>query len=201
MFINSPILNKIALSISVLFIVYLIYISVPTFFFVKDHHVSLGDSRYVHKVSKESYINILAKTLTKKCTTKLCETQVILNYVTNIEYKINNWITMSPKKTIEVGHGDCDDKSNLLISLLKARNIESYFVLVPKHIFVIVSLDDSRLNNIKGLHMDDKKYYILESTAKNSFIGFALKYSYDDIKAIIEPFSNTKIDFENIIYK
>jgi transglutaminase-like putative cysteine protease len=201
MFIESKILNKISLGFILIFIVYLSYIFIPTFFFVKDHHVGLDKSKYVHKVTTKPYIRLLADHLTKGCTSKLCEAQKILNYVTNIEYKVNNWITMSPKKTIEVGYGDCDDKSNLLISLLKVKGFDSYFVLVPGHIFVVTSVLDSRLHNIRGLYLDGKKYYILESTAKNSRVGFPLKYKIGEIEAIIEPFENEKIDVRKIEYK
>ncbi|HFU75089.1 MAG TPA: transglutaminase domain-containing protein [Arcobacter sp.] len=201
MFIDSKILNKVSLGLILIFIGYLLYIFIPTFFFVKDHHVGLDKSKYVHKVTTKPYIKLLAKHLTKGCLSKLCEAQKILNYVTNIEYKVNNWITMSPKKTIEVGYGDCDDKSNLLISLLNERGFESYFVLVPGHIFVITHIDDNRLKNTKGLYLDGKKYYILESTAKNASLGFPLKYKIDEIEAIIEPFENKKIDIRKIEYK
>lgn len=201
MFINNKIINFISLFIIVVFFGYLIYIFVPTFFFVKNHHVGLDNSKYIHKVTQEPYIVSLANKLTQDCQSKFCEVQKILNFVTNIQYKINNFITMSPKKTLEMGYGDCDDKSNLLISLLKAKNFESYFVLVPKHIFVVVSLDDRRLQHIKGLYINEKKYYILESTARNSPIGFPLKYKLNEIEAIIEPFENKKIKINSLEYK
>lgn len=202
MFIDNKLINRISLVFIIGFIAYLSYIFIPTFFFVKDHHIGLDDSKYIHKVTTKPYIKDLANTLTKNCTTKLCEVQSILHYVTNIEYKINNWITMSPKKTIEVGHGDCDDKSNLLISLLKTKGFDdTYFVLVPKHIFVIIALEDKRLEHIKGLYINGKKYYILESTAKNSLVGFPLKYKLEEIEAVIEPFENEKIKLRNIQFK
>ena len=96
--------------------------------------------------------------------------------------------------------GDCDDKSNLLISLLHALNIEAYFVLVPKHIFIIVPIVDDRLEQAKGLWIDGRKYYILESTAKNSQVGFPLKYKLDEIDAIIEPFSNEEMEWVDLKY-
>jgi hypothetical protein len=201
MFIKSRFIHNLSLAIIIIFLSYLTYLFVPTFIFVKNHHVGLDDSKYIHKVSTEPYIISLANDLTKDCQSKLCEAQNILSFVTDIEYKVNNFITMSPKKTLRVGYGDCDDKSNLLISLLKARNIESYFVLVPKHIFVIVALEDKRLNRVKGLVINQKKYYILESTAKNSLVGFPLKYKLNEIEAVIEPFENKKVEINTLEYK
>jgi hypothetical protein len=74
-------------------------------------------------------------------------------------------------------------------------------VLVPKHIFVIVALEDKRLNRVKGLVINQKKYYILESTAKNSLVGFPLKYKLNEIEAVIEPFENKKVEINTLEYK
>ena len=78
---------------------------------------------------------------------------------------------------------------------------EAYFVLVPKHIFVITPIKDRRLQNTKGLVLDGKKYFILESTAKGSQVGFPLKYRMHEINAIVEPFSNERIPYKTLEYK
>lgn len=85
--------------------------------------------------------------------------------------------------------------------MLHMLDKEAYFVLVPKHIFIITSLDDQRLERKKGLWVNGKKYYILESTAKGSKVGFPLKYKLEDIDVIVEPFSNEKISIEKLEWK
>jgi len=85
--------------------------------------------------------------------------------------------------------------------MLHVLGKEAYFVLVPKHIFIIVAIDDKRLADRKGIWLDGKKYYILESTAKGSQIGFPLKYDFSEIEAIFEPFSNKKVEYTKIEYK
>jgi hypothetical protein len=85
--------------------------------------------------------------------------------------------------------------------MLHALGKEAYFVLVPKHIFVITPIKDRRLRNTKGLVIDGKKYFILESTAKGSKVGFPLKYRLDEISAIVEPFSNERVHYEVLEYK
>ena len=85
--------------------------------------------------------------------------------------------------------------------MLHALGIEAYFVLVPKHIFVIVPLSDKRLSKQKGLWVDEKKYFILESTAKGSSIGYSLHYELSQINTIVDPFSNQKIEYERLEYK
>ena len=53
----------------------------------------------------------------------------MLDFVTNIPYKINENVAKVQKGT-EQNFGDCDDKSNLLISLLKSKNMKHILFLV-----------------------------------------------------------------------
>ena len=178
---------------------YFIYLFSNVISVVNRRYISISDGTYISNVKENQELFRLAKRLTKQCNTKECKVQSILYYVTNIPYKINNFSAHSPQQTIQKNFGDCDDKSNLLISLLHELNIESYFILVPKHIFVIVYLP--KIKNKKALYINNKPYYILESTAKNSPIGFPLHYSLDDIKAIVDPFKNKKLNIKTIKYK
>ena len=196
---NTQTLSKVVLGLVSLFFIYIVFQSVSI---VNRRHISTEDGVYINSTSSSPYIQELSQKLTKDCLNNTCKVQNVLNYVSNIPYKINNFQAHSPQQTIQVNYGDCDDKSNLLISLLHELRIESYFVLVPKHIFIIVALDEVHLNHFrKGLYLNDKKYYILESTAKNSPIGFPLQYKLHEIKAIIEPFSNKKLDITNLEWR
>ena len=85
--------------------------------------------------------------------------------------------------------------------MLHVLGLEAYFVLVPKHIFVIVSLSDKRLKETKGLWVNGRKFFILESTAKNSEVGYPLRYKLSDIDVVIEPFSNEKVSIKRLEYK
>ncbi|WP_151945962.1 transglutaminase domain-containing protein, partial [Aliarcobacter butzleri] len=159
------------------------------------------DTTYVNQVREDDYTIKLALYLTKNCNKdKLCEVQNLLDFVTTIPYKINESIAKSPKQVVEQNFGDCDDKSNLLISLLKVLGYEVYFVLVPEHIFVIINLDNLNISK-EALYINDKKFYILETTATLSKIGFPLKYKLSDIEAVIDPFKNKKILINNLEYK
>ncbi len=163
--------------------------------------VGTSDGIYTSYVSTSNEIEQKAYTLTQHCKNQLCKVQTLLDFASNIPYRTHTFQQNSPQKTIQKNYGDCDDKSNLLISMLHAVGVEAYFVLVPKHIFVIVPLKDARLAQTKGLWINGRKYYILESTAKDSFVGFALHYDLDDIEAMVEPFSNLKMKIENIAYR
>lgn len=201
MLIKNRFLKYLSYIISILFILNLIYMIYTSFFIVKNQFIDIGDATYVNQVRTDEYTKNLASHLTKNCKEdKLCEVQTMLDFVTAIPYKINESIAKSAKQVVEQNFGDCDDKSNLLISLLKVRGYEAYFVLVPKHIFLIINLEGINLPK-KALYVNNKKYYILETTATLSKIGFPLKYSLDEIEAIVDPFINKKIIINNLQYR
>ena len=200
MLINSKILKNLSFFISIIFLIYLFYMIYSSFFIVKNQFTDIGDSTYVNQVRVDEYTKKLADFLTKNCKQDtICEVQNMLDFVTQIPYKINDGIAKNPRRVVEQNFGDCDDKSNLLISLLKTKDYEAYFVLVPEHIFVIINLEENI--DKKALYVNHKKFYILESTAKNSKIGFPLKYQFEEIEAIVDPFINKKLVVSKIEYK
>jgi hypothetical protein len=200
MLINHRFLKYLSFLLSILFIIYLFYIVVTSFFIVKNQFIDIGDETYVNQVRSDEYTKNLASHLTQNCANdKTCEVQSMLDFVTAIPYKINDSVARNSKQVVSQNFGDCDDKSNLLISLLKIKGYEAYFVLVPEHIFVIVNMQNQ--GNKKALYVNDKRFYILESTANGSKIGFPLRYKLEEIKAIIDPFSNKKLVINKLEYK
>ena len=200
MLIKNSFIKYFSFLLSALFIAYVIYIIITSFFIVKNQFIDIGDATYVNQVRTDDYTMKLADFLTKNCNgDKTCEVQSMLDFVTAIPYKINESIARNSKQVVEQNFGDCDDKSNLLISMLKVQGYEAYFVLVPKHIFVIVNLENQI--NKKALYINDKRFYILESTASGSKIGFPLKYSFEEINVIVDPFKNKKLLISSLEYK
>ena len=200
MLINNKFLKYLSFIISAIFLLYLFYIIYQSFFVVKTRFTDIGKATYVNQVRADEYTKNLALFLTKDCRNdKICEVQKMLDFVTRIPYKINDGIAKNPRRVVEQNFGDCDDKSNLLISLLKTKGYEAYFVLVPNHIFVIINLEENI--DKKALYVNNKKYYILETTATNSKIAFPLKYKIEEIEAIVDPFINKKLVVSKIEYK
>ncbi len=202
MLIQNKFIKYFSFLLSAIFIIYVIYMIVISFFIVKNQFIDIGDSTYVNQVRTDDYTLKLANHLTKDCANnnKLCEVQSMLDFVTAIPYKINESVARSSKQVVTQNFGDCDDKSNLLISMLKVKGYEAYFVLVPKHIFVIVNMQKNIVNK-RALYVNDKPFYILESTATGSKIGFPLKYKFEEIEAIVDPFVNKKLLVNNLDYK
>ena len=201
MLIKSSGVKFLSFFISALFLIYLIHLIYTSFFIVKNQFIDIGNLTYVNQVRLDEYTKNLSDFLTKDCNkNEICEVQNILDFVTKIPYKINENVAKNPKKVVEQNFGDCDDKSNLLISLLKQKNYEAYFVLVPEHIFIIINLESKNLGK-PALYINDKRFYILESTATASKIGFPLKYKLDEIEAIVNPFTNKKLVINKLEYK
>jgi len=193
--------KNLSLLIIVIFFIAFIYGTIKAMGIVDETHVGTSNGIYRSYVTTSQEIQEKAFTLTEHCYDELCKVQSLLDFVTNIPYQTNTFQQYSAQKTIQQNFGDCDDKSNLLISMLHALGLEAYFVLVPKHIFIITAIEDKRLDKTKGLWVNGKKYFILESTARNSKIGFPLHYTLEDIDVIVEPFSNEKLTFKQLEWK
>lgn len=193
--------KKLSLVIIIISFIALLYGTIRALEIVDRTQVGTSDGIYTSYVTTSEEIQSKAFDLTQHCSDALCEVQNLLDFVTHIPYHTTTFQRYSAQKTIQQNFGDCDDKSNLLISMLHTLDKEAYFVLVPKHIFIIVALDDQRLDRKKGLWVNGKKYYILESTAKGSKVGFPLHYKLEDIDVIVEPFSNEKISIEKLEWK
>lgn len=178
-----------------------IYGTIKAMGIVDKTQIGTSNGIYTSYITTSKEIQDKAFDLTHDCSDALCEVQKLLDFATNIPYSTNIFQQYSPQKTIQQNFGDCDDKSNLLISMLHALGKEAYFVLVPKHIFIITPIEDKRLDKKKGLWIKGKKYYILESTAKDSKVGFPLQYKLNELDVIVEPFSNEKLTFKKLEWK
>jgi hypothetical protein len=198
---NHKITKNFSLLIITISLIAFVYLFVKVFGIVQKRQIGTSDGIYTNHVATNEEIKAKAFELTKGCHSELCKVQRVLDYVTGIPYKINRFQAHSPQRTIQLNFGDCDDKSNLLISMLHILGKEAYFVLVPKHIFVITPIEDKKLKETKGLWLDGKKYFILESTAKGSTVGFSLHYKLDKIDAIVDPFTNEKYIFKQIEWR
>jgi len=193
--------RNLSLFVIAIFFVAFIYGTIKALGIVDKTHIGTSNGIYRSYVTTSQEIQDKAFSLTKHCSDEFCKVQSLLDFATNIPYQTTTFQQYSAQKTIQQNFGDCDDKSNLLVSMLYALGQEAYFALVPKHIFIIVPINDKRLDKKKGLWVNGKKYYILESTAKDSKVGFPLHYELEKIDVIVEPFSNEKISIKNLEWK
>ena len=81
---------------------------------------------------------------------------------------------------------------------IKSKSLRNLSFLIS--IIFLINLEDINLNK-KALYVNNKRYYILETTATNSKIAFPLKYKIEEIEAVIDPFKNKKLVIEKLEYK
>ena len=193
-------LYYLSIIVSLLCFIGFVYICYVSFFLVNKKFIAIEGGTYINQVRTDKFTKNLSDKLTRNCTTRICEVQRMLDYVSVIPYKVNNSVARSGKNVIKNNYGDCDDKSNLLISMLNMQGYEAYFVFVPKHVFIAVNLKQ-KLNYKKALYLNGYPFYILETTAKNSKVGFPFKYKNKDVKAVIDPFENKKVYVKTLEYK
>src|SRR6218665_4032498 len=99
MLVENRFLKYFSFLLSTLFIIYVIYLIISSFFIVKNQFIDIGDATYVNQVRTDDYTIKLANHLTKDCASnKVCEVQVMLDFVTQIPYKINESIARSAKQ-------------------------------------------------------------------------------------------------------
>jgi len=200
MLFKNRFLYYLSIVVSSLCLIGFIYISYVSYFLVTKKFIDIEGGTYINQVKTDKFTKDLSAKLTRNCTSRVCEVQRMLDYVSVIPYKVNHSIARSGKNVVKNNYGDCDDKSNLLISMLNMQGYEAYFVFVPEHVFIAVNMKQ-KLRNKKALYLNNNPFYILETTAKLSKLGFPFKYKISDIKAVIDPFENKKVAVNHIAYK
>jgi len=184
------------------FFIYIVYMNI----IVASKQVVTNNHLYNISAEVSPEIKAIAQVLKSKSLHKNYDDYIIqslLDYVTNIPYKENTSKARKPIETINRNYGDCDDKSNLMSSLLTSLGYENYIVLVPNHAFVIVYIKkkSTNLKKKKSLIFNQKEFYILETTSKNSKIGFEIEYELQDIEALVDPVNKLILHIDHIDYK
>lgn len=175
----------------------------PEMISIFDSGVIELNGQYIKtNLAKSGELATLANSLTQKCAgNDACEIENLFDYVTRIPYRTDH-TSRSPKEVLRTNWGDCDDKSNLLASLLNERGFDYRFVYVPRHVFMVIHVDDkSRLPFLSvKLTIDGKAYYYAETTAAGSHIGDfngQFPYTFDGIYDIVK---NEAVDLKKVSF-
>ncbi len=176
----------------------------PEFISIYDKGVIELNGQYIKtNIANVGEFSALATTLTQKCNgNDACEVQNMFDYVTHIPYHTDH-TSRSPKQVLQTNWGDCDDKSNLLASLLNEKGFDYRFVYVPHHVFVVVHVDDeTSLPFLRAsLTIEGKKYYYAETTAAGAHIGMfngQFPYSFEGIYDIQ---NNKPVDLKKVSFR
>ncbi|MBW3015035.1 transglutaminase-like domain-containing protein [Candidatus Woesearchaeota archaeon] len=136
------------------------------------------DDVYDYEISKELR-EAASKIATTGCYSgiKMCQMKALYYFVRdNVKYvndpKSREYF-QTPESTLYVKSGDCDDKSILLVGLLKAIGVDAKVKTVPGHAYVQVSYNDAPKK-----YLDDEGLINLDSTCSYCKFGeLPLEYS------------------------
>jgi hypothetical protein len=174
---------------------------------IEKNFILLNNKCYVPNVSNGDDIKTLATDLTAICSdNNSCKIEKLFEYVRDIPYDysvlVHDHNARSPEETLILHKGDCDDKSNLLVSLFHAVGVKSYLVMLQKqykHIFVIVE-DDNMIDENRFILLGNKKFIICDAASEGSPAGMPIAQALlgkrlflNDIENIIDPFEKDVI--------
>ncbi len=128
-------------------------------------------------------IRRIAAQLTEGCNmNEICRIEKIYRFVAEqIDYMPDPWdedYFADALETIYVGAGDCDCKSILLATLLRANGFRVALVFVPVHVFVEAYVSPNYIAQIptnaytREIPEENGRWILLESTAAGAEIGW-----------------------------
>jgi len=131
-------------------------------------------------------------TANKECYVAKIYEYVVKNYTYIPDPRTADYI-QSPFETIELGRGDCEDLTILLISLLENVGIKTYFVETENlsHVYALACVDDPlELNNYQEINVD---ITLPDDIYSEKYENKSIKVG--EIPANYRPISTYKIEY------
>lgn len=152
--------------------------------FTIRHTVHIDNRDFINNIEESENIKNITKVITQNCNNnKDCEIEKMYKYVTDIPYIANySQKTKKPIEVISSNSGDCDERSFLMASMLKEQHYKAILVFCKyknqDHVFIAINKTKTEKKTLTYIEIENKKYYIAETTWKNSYIG-----QYNEINA------------------
>lgn len=157
--------------------------------YMQEHHlIKLGSEFHWCGIKESKDILPITKALDMDCENDFCRIQKYYNYVKRIPYEKGT--QGKDKNAIEVMEewkGDCDERSDLLASMMLANGYKTILLYTKDHTFTALNIPNYESNDNRAyVQYQGIKYYIAETTDPNGQIGaynndvmHNLKYIYD----------------------
>lgn len=145
--------------------------------FTVKNTIHIDNRDFINKIEESESIKSISNVIIKDCNNdKDCEIEKIYEYVTDIPYITNyDQETKKPLDVINTNSGDCDERSFLMASLLKEKKHKAILIFCKyknkDHIFVAINKNKTEKNPLTYIQIKNEKYYIAETTWKDSYIG------------------------------
>jgi hypothetical protein len=157
--------------------------------YMKEHHlIKLGNEYHWCGIKESKDILPITKALDMDCQNDFCRIQKYYDYVKKIPYERGT--EGKDKNAVEVMEqwkGDCDERSDLLASMMLANGYKTILLYTKDHAFTALNIPNYESNeNRSYVQYEGRKYYIAETTDPNGQIGsynndvmHSLKFIYD----------------------
>jgi transglutaminase-like putative cysteine protease len=101
---------------------------------------------------QDTYMRSLAVSAAGDCRSKECRAAYIYDFVTRNNTYLSDPRSREhiqlPEETLDLGAGDCEDLTILLVSLFESSGIETKVVFTPGHVYALAcGLDEDKLRN------------------------------------------------------
>lgn len=154
----------------------------------ENHLIKLGNEYHWCGIKESRDILPITKALDMNCQNDFCKIQKYYDYVKQIPYEKGT--QGKDKNAIEVMEewkGDCDERSDLLASMMLANGYKTLLLYTKNHTFTALNIPNYESNeNRSYVQYEGRKYYIAETTDPNGQIGgynsevmHSLKFIYD----------------------
>lgn len=142
--------------------------------YMQEHHlIKLGSEYHWYGVKENGEVKPITNALEMNCQNDFCKIENYFNYVKKIPYEKGE--TNRNKNAIDVlmeGKGDCDERSDLLASLMIQGKYETILIYTKDHTFAGINVPNYNTNERKSyFEYNNKKYYYAETTNINAYVG------------------------------
>lgn len=149
--------------------------------YMQEHNlIKLGSEYHWCGIKESDEIKPITKALDMGCQNDFCKIEKYFDYVKNIPYEKGT--PNKDKNAVEVmkqWKGDCDERSDLLASMMIANNYQIILIYTKDHTFAAVNIPNYQTEEKKSyFEYRGQKYYWAETTDPNAVIG-----SYNRIEA------------------
>lgn len=157
--------------------------------YMKEHNlIKLGNEYHWCGIKDSKDILPITKALDMDCQDDFCKIQKYYDYVKRIPYEKGT--QGKDKNAIEVMEewkGDCDERSDLLASMMLANGYKAILLYTKDHALTALNIPNYESNDNRAyIQYQERKYYIAETTNQSGQIGayndevmHNLKYIYD----------------------
>lgn len=164
---------------------------------------NINSAAAIDETDNTGKLKNLAKAITEDCKEEeLCKVKRIMTFIEKIPYIAGERLAKKPIEVINTNSGDCDEKTYLFATLAIESKLKPILIYAQKdniyHAFIGIQIKEDTEEKMTYLEINDKKYYYLETTWNEKYIGKFNGYEKNDIVGIYDEINNQKIALNQV---